>query len=141
MYIYKYTIFKLRVNVWHEEQATFLAYFYRSIAWHQWKKVLNILNLEVNMGLLSLFITIHLNSGKEKVHSSYCFLGAKLNQMSSPLKKIKLLLCKSVLMRTELADSDKWEWHQREHISRTICACYSLTAYFSLTILNDFAVS
>lgn len=69
------------------------------------------------------------------------FLGAKLNQVSSPLKKIKLLLCKSVLMRTELADSDKWQWHQREHVSRTICACYSLTAYFSLTILNDFAVS
>lgn len=37
------------------------------------------------------------------------FLGAKLNQVSSPLKKIKLLLCKSVLMRTEPADSDKWE--------------------------------
>lgn len=69
------------------------------------------------------------------------FLGAKLNQVSSPLKKIKLLLCKSVLMRTEPADSDKWEWHQREHVSRTICACNSLTAYFSLTILNDFAVS
>lgn len=37
------------------------------------------------------------------------FLGAKLNQVSSPLKEIKLLLCKSVLMRTEPADSDKWE--------------------------------
>ena len=37
------------------------------------------------------------------------FLGAKLNQVSSPLKKIKLLLCKSVLMRTEPADSDKWQ--------------------------------
>lgn len=37
------------------------------------------------------------------------FLGAKLNQVSSSLKKIKLLLCKSVLMRTEPADSDKWQ--------------------------------
>lgn len=71
----------------------------------------------------------------------FLFLGAKLNQVSSPLKKIKLLLCKSVLMRTEPDDSDKWEWHQREHVSRTICARYSLTAYFSLTILNDFTVS
>lgn len=34
---------------------------------------------------------------------------AKLNQVSFPLKKIKFLLCTNVLMRTELADIDKWK--------------------------------
>lgn len=130
---------------WHPTAFLRVSYisslFLKSISWYQWKKIFNILNLEVHWGWLFLFITIHLNSGKEKNRFKLLFLGTKLNQVSSPLKKIKLLLCKSVLMRTEPADSDKWEWHQREHVSRTICACNSLTAYFSLTILNDFAVS
>lgn len=78
--------------------------------------------------------------GKKNIFK-FVILSTKLNQVSSSLKKIKLLLCTSVLMRAEPADSDKWERHQREHVSRTIRACYSLTGYFSLTILNDFAVS
>lgn len=56
-----------------------------------------------------LFITIHLNSDRKIYIFKFLVLGAKLNQVSSPLKKIKLLLCKSVLMRTEPADIDKWE--------------------------------
>lgn len=105
------------------------------------KKLFNILNLEVNGEVAILVCNYSSQFRQGKNIFKFLFLGAKLNQVSSPLKKIKLLLCKSVLMRTEPADSDKWEWHQREHVSRTICACYSLTAYFSLTILNDFAVS
>lgn len=45
----------------------------------------------------------------EKNISSYWLWMLKLNQVSFPLKKIKLLLCKSVLMRTEPVNIDKWE--------------------------------
>lgn len=58
--------------------------------------------------MLFLFVTIPFNSGMEKI-CKFLFLGTKLNQVSSSLKKIKLLLCWRVLMRTESADSDKWQ--------------------------------
>lgn len=102
--------------------------------------LLTILDLKVN-GVAILICNYSSQFGQAKNIFELLFPGAKLNQVSSPLKKIKLLLCEHVLMRTEPADSDKWERPQREHRSRTICARYSLAAYFSLTILNDFAVS
>lgn len=56
-----------------------------------------------------LLITIHLTSDWKEYIFKLLVVGAKLNQVSFPLKEIKLLLCKSVLMRTEPADIDKWE--------------------------------
>lgn len=81
-----------------------------------------------------LFITIHLSSdGKKNIYIfKFLVLSTKLNQVSSSLKKIKLLLCKSVLMRTEPADSDKWEWHQREHVSKdNMCMLQSSRLFFT----------
>lgn len=69
---------------------------------------LDILYLEVSsVAVLVCNYSSQFRHGKKIC--KFLFLGTKLNQVSSSLKKIKLLLCWRALMRTESADSDKWQ--------------------------------